>query len=75
MTTEDGGSAFPRKASESRNGTMVTRIEGSRGLSKREWFAGQALPAVMKDMPNGSVDEIAAASYGIADAMLRAGAR
>ena len=54
MTTEDGGSAFPRKASESRNGTMVTRIEGSRGLSKREWFAGQALPAVMKDMPNVS---------------------
>lgn len=46
------------------------------GLTKREWFAGQALlivGALWQDR-HASQHEIAAAAYEIADAMLAAGA-
>lgn len=71
MATEDGGSAFPIAATEKRSGSVTVRSPGSKGLSKRDWFAGQALVGVMKERPEATADEIASSAYGIADAMLR----
>lgn len=46
------------------------------GMTLRDWFAGQAMPEVMRQMhahPDGWTDfEAAEVSYDIADAMLRA---
>jgi hypothetical protein len=80
MTTEhkdDGGPAFPH----------TVQMEGFdrvwvSGMSLRDWFAGQALAAIVRDRDalhalNGEPDfplqqNVTVAAYQIADAMLRA---
>ncbi len=70
--------AFPHMAS--RDTTHYRR-----GLSKRDWFAGQVLPAVfasaIEENNKGgggfgltTLDDIARKSFSMADAMLKAGA-
>ena len=74
MTTpqNDGGQAFP----------MHERDDALRGMSLRDWFAGQALPAIISEsmvrlFQQGATSEnvattLADSSYQIADAMLAA---
>lgn len=68
--TNDGGSAFPRPMGERANTNQYNHAQT--GMTLRDWFAGQALVALPHigcgcDLGN---DELAAASYQIADAML-----
>ena len=62
--------AFPNTG----NGTWNMRPDS--GMTLRDWFAGQAMPEVMRQMhahPDGwTDDEAAQVSYDMADAMLRA---
>ena len=60
----DGGSAFP-----------VVDEDGlaSRGMSKRDYFAGQALAgmgALIKQIRPGDEEVVAIAAYALADAMI-----
>ena len=74
--TEDGGGAFPRTWTESWGGELAN--ESERGMSLRDWFAGQALMGWLANRPNAaelptdvSVPEVLARlSYGLADAMI-----
>lgn len=71
----DGGAAFPVAVP-----TEFQLAEG--GMSLRDWFAGQALPALLTELYAQSVrngvqfesvfDSAALASYDTADAMLSA---
>lgn len=63
MTSIDGGAAFP-----------VATIDGfsQDGMSLRDWFAGQALAGMMARHGITSPDDVAQASYRIADAMIAA---
>lgn len=68
---DDGGPAFP---------TMTDGGYARGGMSLRDWFAGQALPAVLMDTAQVKAvadrmgicltDAIAEVSYEVADAML-----
>jgi len=76
-----GGPAFPTSIP----GPQIGGPTHCLGLSRRDWFAGQALPAVLADAMRHnsregqawpvSIDEIADKSYRFADAMLAASAR
>ena len=61
----DGGPAFP--AYDYRDGEFTTN---HRGMSLRDWFAGQALIALSKEP--GGPDWRATEAYAIAKAMLLA---
>lgn len=76
-TKNDGGAAFPRPLA---NGQMDGKLyvdEGATGMSLRDYFAGKAMNGILSD-PNVRIggdkeaDEIAQASFLIADAMIRA---
>ena len=58
----DGGAAFP----------VPGLGMAHRGMSLRDWFAGQALMSLRETINNSfeSADTISAAAYCIADAML-----
>lgn len=64
--TNDGGPAFPRV----QTGAVVAT---DTGMSLRDWFAGQALAAVIASDPDGQVpaSKQAEAAYFYADAMLK----
>lgn len=72
---DDGGPAFPSEEYEWNDGAMQ-RIEheGPRGMSLRDWFAGQELVkvkfAAVCDKP-AAYDTVADHCYRMADAMLR----
>lgn len=60
---DDGGPAFPAKV-----GSVYT------GLTKREWFAGQALAGMLANSElTGDASEYVEWSYEYADAMLAEG--
>ena len=44
---DEGGLAFPRAGTLGRDGLFSDPPES--GMTKREWYAGQALPAVVQD--------------------------
>ena len=59
----DGGQAFP----------MHKRDDALRGMSLRDWFAGQAVSGLYADHNfTGSHVDAAKCSYALADAMLAA---
>lgn len=67
-----GGLAFPFNAGEH-------GIEPSPGMTLRDWLAGQAMPAIIAAIsagqhtsahPGSAVQQIAADSYEVADAMI-----
>jgi hypothetical protein len=76
MTTErkDGGPAFPHESYDADAGMDTVKT----GMSLRDWFAGQALDAVIgicgirpEHGPSRIIsEEIAGHAYSIADAML-----
>ena len=78
---KDGGPAFPttRFGKVTTYGYEGQEIEQTTevavpGMSLRDWFAGQALQSYLTSadsLVHGN-DAIAAAAYGIADAMLKA---
>lgn len=79
--TNDGGPAFPMPASEHSQGGHFEQL----GMSLRDWFAGQAIPAVIRqcasDLSWNNPDKLTPAqyfartAYEVADAMLAARAR
>ena len=76
-TTYDGGPAFPRPG----QGVVIDDIDfGQEGMKLRDYFAGQALPAVVTGFQaehgylpetNAVREGIAMKCYVLADAMLR----
>lgn len=80
MSTNDGGPAFPQDGREFTNsrGDEVDYWPPSRGMSLRDWFAGQALAAIIgkntaREVESGVNDRmvmIANGAYDYADAML-----
>lgn len=59
----DGGPAFP----------LHERDDALKGMSLRDWFAGQALAGLYADSRvNSSAEKAAEAVYKMADAMLKA---
>lgn len=73
---KDGGPAFPTADGTATDGEKtVVHDSTSRGMSLRDWFAGQALAGIMADSTttNGaSFAAIAEEAYQAADAMLKA---
>lgn len=78
---EDGGPAFPIHSSDMFGGPITLKD----GMSLRDWFAGQALPAVVADSlafnlrmiesgkePVLNEFDVAKQAYAYADAMLKA---
>lgn len=67
---DDGGPAYPCEAYQCPQDTETTKY---RGMSLRDWFAGQALAGLLAD-PNGSgdMDAITRGTYMLADKMLSA---
>lgn len=60
---KDGGPAFPPNSS----------AEGERGMSLRDWFAGQALTGLMSRRDwavSARIETYASEAYKMADAML-----
>ena len=63
----DGGPAFPRAGSD--------YVKAQEGMTLRDWFAGQVLQGLASDREyywDHTNEEIATASYNMADAMLKA---
>jgi len=75
MPINDGGPAFPQHLAFGPNGEAVTAgmyfAEGP-GMTLRDWFAGQALPAVIQQLKlhKDGRHEIDRVCYELADAML-----
>ncbi len=83
MSERDGGSAFPRPPEFKTDEELCSY--GSKGMSLRDWFAGQAMPLIIEKlqvnvsrMLDGSSSEIvgvmiehnARLAYELADALL-----
>ena len=72
----DGGPAFPQLLAERMPyGVYTLTAEG--GMTLRDWFAGQAIPALAHVWVSGEVDDyppqhFARDAYQLADAMLKA---
>ena len=61
----DGGPAFPKPGTDAE----IETCGSQRGMTLRDWFAGQALTS-METTDCTDYEEIAAEAYRIADAML-----
>lgn len=71
----DGGPAFPRTKSTGYLGSSVTEIISIGGMSLRDWFAGQAMTAIIGSIyctPETGFKEVSGRAYAQADAMLKA---
>lgn len=71
---DDGGPAFPVAGHcVDASGAYCGDVVNSKGLSLRDWFAGQALVGILSgDQRFFSPSELATISYWAADAMLAA---
>lgn len=75
MTTKpDDGPAFPRPYSQSGDALAGYDHLAFPGMSLRDWFAGQIVAGVIRELPLGSDHSasIARMAYALADAMLKA---
>jgi hypothetical protein len=74
MSTEinDGGPAFPRPATKDASGLIIR--ESQKGMTLRDYFAGQALSSRAVMLKNGVMyaSDVATECYDLADAMLAA---
>lgn len=68
----DGGPAFPVQDSGYNTALHKWKPLGATGMSLRDWFAGQVLPAILRSYGTGNSDDIATECYQIADAMIAA---
>lgn len=71
----DGGPIFPTTVSRDEGGNTLT--VPANGMSMRDWFAGQAMSRLLDTCRGDNfgvefVDHVAAHSYRVADAMIRA---
>lgn len=80
---DDGGPAFPHSAQPlDRQGNPIMENHSEWGMSLRDWFAGQALGAILSSVFSGALkskdgseigpEDYAVAAYANADAMLAA---
>ena len=72
MTTNDGGPAFPRPASQLPNGDMCW---DQGGMTLRDYFAAAVMPQVVHDYCDSNeayADRAAEICYAFADAMIQA---
>lgn len=68
---DDGGPAFPRSGSNWDEGTTTRKYGPAvRGMSLRDWFAGQALAGFVAANWEARTSDLATWSYETADAML-----
>ena len=80
---EDGGPAFPTADSEAKANEpgypTVTVAAANQGMSLRDWFAGQAMTAILPAVAAGNYDldgegvlgmQIAKHAYAMADFMI-----
>jgi len=73
MTKDTGGPAFPRSGVKDGYGKVVGDVKG---MSLRDWFAGQALAGIAagywsnSDMSDLAPSELAEKAFALADAML-----
>jgi hypothetical protein len=65
---DESGAAFPTVHRNDSNGTWTEE-----GLTKREWFAGQALAGLLAADADHSSAVLAEMAFRHADAMLKAG--
>ena len=80
MSATDGGPAFPAMKLTEAHGDLTSaknsRFDPVGGMSLRDWFAGQALHAVLSGDDNGAFssfvakERIASNCYDLADVML-----
>lgn len=70
MTIKDGGSAFPSEFYETEHGDRVEAFAGTRGMTLRDWFAGQAIYTLSQKTHGYDPGWMAKACYEVADAMI-----
>jgi len=70
MTSKTGGPAFPSEQWQSVYGTWNPTYE--RGMSLRDYFAGQALAGICSDNEATDVEWIARWCWKVADEMIKA---
>lgn len=76
MKIKDGGPAFPNSGEGEWADPETCKVwVPYKGMTKREWFAGQALPAVIQQLKihKDGQHEFHIVAYEIADAMIAAG--
>lgn len=73
----NGGPAFPVAFIQGSDPHGADADSGNEGMTLRDWFAGQALPIVMKaaDARKHSLQDIGIATYAFADSMIAARAK
>lgn len=73
-TPKDGGPAFPAAVAMTAGDQVVVNPYAQRGISARDFFASQAMAAILGTLAQGirptDVPMLAKDSYRIADAML-----
>ena len=74
---KDGGPAFPVPEGEDKYGDVQRMEPGHRGMSLRDWFAGQAVMGICVDarqdqspLTKKAIPAISEMAYLIADAMI-----
>jgi hypothetical protein len=80
MNEKDGGPAFPGECYRAVPGLGLRQRKLTPGMSLRDWFAGQALAAIVSKAPfqedgledDGIPEHTARGAYDYADAMLAA---
>lgn len=69
MTKDDGGPAFPSESFVRPNSDYGVEYDG---MTLRDYFAAQALPAILSRFFQFSTKECTEYAYKVADAMLEA---
>lgn len=68
--TDNGGAAYPAMFEGGNNNGETPYFE--KGMTLRDYFAGQAMQAVISTGADNTVEHIATVSYMAADAMIAA---
>jgi hypothetical protein len=64
MAIDNGGPAFPIPGN-------VLASEPQKGMSLRDWFAGQAMRGLLSNSNFAEVEVVHTAAYAVADRMIR----
>lgn len=69
-TIRDGGPAFPWQEWIDSSDPFVKNPIEHKGMSLRDWFAGQAMKALLETGHFNNSEEMSAHAYSLADAMI-----